>query len=268
MFSVVAAWAFVWRTLDIEPESRGVLGESHAETITPVLEHIVRPPTTEGERNAVLSQRALAEPDPRLPVIAAAKPPPRSLLAREFNDVMASFPTDQPRVADLLSLFERFASFAIVDPGSVTVERNQEGDLILARGSIAIWDLSGRFRIDPDGNYIEFVCMLDEGSWSPGILQFAFKEGGSGARGCRAMVEFQRKQDPDATRRPGEEYVGWIIETNGITARARPRTMPPVDDTLRNSGAGRQQPFEFPWAPSYTSGFDDWQQLLKEWTSR
>src|SRR5688572_4292186 len=93
-----------------------------------------------GQRTAALAHHDESTPAAELRQATASesRSSARSPLAQDLDHVAASFLTSQPRVTDLLDLVGQMASVATVEPDSVTIQRNQEGGLLSARGTLAI----------------------------------------------------------------------------------------------------------------------------------
>lgn len=267
--STLAAGAFLWRTWGVEAE-RGATGrEPHPTIPAREPERMGQAVTTVGERTAVLPQpgnvpEGVAHASNAFP----ADPRPCSPLARSLDEVAASFLTELPRVTDLLPLVGHLASLAVIDPDSVNVVRNPAGDLVSARGALAIDDLRGRFLIDQDGIQVAFTRRLSDGPWDRYDLLIGLQEEESVAGGCHATVSFHLEEGQDVASHQGHVLTGWAVGTDPVSGTlARPLTMTRIGDTWRIGGSENVQPQEFALRSSYSAGFDAWLRLLKSCTS-
>lgn len=230
-------------------------------------------PALGGNRTEVLAQPGEAAPVTEIPssVVAERSVPQilRSPLALQLEEVTDSFLTERPRVVELLGLVELMATRAVVDPESMSLQRNPDGDLTFARGTLSIADVRGKFLVDQDGYSIVFV--VEDGSWSQRHVRITFQEGDSGPRACHTIVQFDpapHEAPPDALAGNRELLIGWSLGAGpeAIGTWARPITSSAAEGEWIGDPAG-VQPQEFPWV-SATGGFDVWWRLLKSCTSQ
>jgi hypothetical protein len=229
----------------------------------------------EGETSTREDQGTLAKP--RQPAHSTAGAPPASdparaepagdsALARRLEAVAASFLTDQPRVADLLALCEELASLAAVDPDSLQVVRDADGEVRFIRGALAIGDLRGTF-LDEDGTYqVRISSAQTQPPWGGRDLALTFGEEPSATRECHVTVQFQPRAGEPASRHlaEGEErLVGWGVGISPTTgAVARPLTLRAEGDAWQiGEGVGWRE-LELPWI-SGARGFEAWRRLLQ-----
>lgn len=201
--------------------------------------------------------------EPRLAQTAESPPVPRSPFARDLDAVAASFLTASPRVTDLLDLVEKLAAGAVVAPDSVTIQRDEEGELLSARGAFAIGDVRGTFHVDRDGYRVLIRSAVGDASWSQRDIQISFEEDESGPRGCHALVQFHPGTDANDAGAGDEKLVGWSVGASpGLGANARPLTLGLTQGEWRIRDSSRLQVQEFPWL-SDIEGFRSWLERLK-----
>src|SRR5262245_26675435 len=264
---LLAAVALGWRALSGSP-----VAPASPPALAPVEEPQPPsiPPATGGERTAVLAEPGEAAPAASPPALpsAPAPAPAGSPLARELDRIAASFLTEAPAVGALLDLVELTAARAVVPPESVTIQRTSTGDLLSARGSLAIGDVRGSFRIDQDSFGIEFAAGTDDPRWSRRVLHITFQADGEGPRACHAIVQFEPASGGALLGEPlpeREALIGWSVGTSleGGTV-ARPLTLHAVEGAWTVGDSEDVAPQELPWV-SGMHGFEAWLRLLEPW---
>lgn len=264
---MIAAWAVAWRFLGARP---GPADERTRPDAT------VRAPR-KGDSHA--GQDPLAVP--RVPAVSsgepsqAAPPPsgsadPGSPLAQSLARVTESFLTTDPRVAELLALSQDLAAGASVDPESVQVQRDEEGQLRFSRGTLLVGDLRGTFLIE-EGVYVVRFSTPGEAQWGQRDLQLTFQDGLSQAAGCQATVQFHPRTDEPASRHvaPGEaKVVGWGLAISPETGSvAQPLVVGASGDAWQIEAGREQDALQLPWI-SGTASFDAWLRLLRPYAER
>jgi hypothetical protein len=261
--------ALAWRSYSERPGVDVLPAPEVAVVPEPGLEQGRTEVPASGQRTAQPGE-AMAEPPatvPPVPAVVEEPRPARSTLALDLDQVARSFLTEQPRATELLDLLAYLATLAEVDPDAVTVQRGPEGELLSARGTLAIGDLAGTFLVDPDGTVVELTSELDDAAWQRCTVHVTFQGGDSGPRGCHAVVQFHpRAEVPAAGER--DELVGWSVGTSAETGTvARPLTLGASGDTWTLVDSGRIAAQEFPWH-SATAGFEAWRRLLEPFLAR
>lgn len=218
---------------------------------------------------------------PRQPVVPSSEPRPEvdprpsgsadsgSRLARELEEVMGSFLTSQPRVADLLGLSHDLAAQARVDPESVQVERDGDGGLRFARGTLLAEELRGTFLIEEGLFLVRFSTTAGDAPWGQCDLQITFGEPLSASG--QVSVQFHSRTGEPASLHLGpeqERLVGWGVSVSPETgAQARPTTVSASGDAWQ-IGSGRGfEALELPWITG-TASFEAWLRLLQPYTER
>jgi len=269
---VLASGAIAWCAFGANREDDSARGVQH--TTAAGREPEPRPSDSPviGQRTEVLVHHEASPPadEPQAEVAGEAMPVRRSPLAMDLDNVAASFLTAQPRVTDLLDLVEQMASQAVVEPDSVTIQRSQAGELLSARGALAIGDLRGTFQIDPDGYRIMIRSGTGDAPWSQRDIHINFEESDSRPRGCHALVQFHPgpvEPSSGALVADDEKLVGWSVGTSLVAGtQARPLTLSMAEGEWRISDSERLQAQEFPWV-SETEGFTAWLRLLEPYAS-
>ena len=146
-----------------------------------------------------------------------------------MREIQDSFLGDAPRAAELLQRIEELAQRAVVDPASVTIQRDAAGAVVLGRGNLAVGDLPGRFHVE-DGTYrIQFTEATKTDPWIRRNLQIAFERPEGRPTRCVAVVQFETDESAPASTPPGggaERLSGWTIEVApGTGAWLRPLTV-------------------------------------------
>src|SRR5687768_16500728 len=112
----------VWQSLNTWSVSRAVRRDAYPGASPSESQNMTSGQSGEEERAVLASALLTREMSPPSPV-ATTELVPRSSIARELDEVMASFLTEKPRVVELLGLVESLAARAVVDPGSLRVGR-------------------------------------------------------------------------------------------------------------------------------------------------
>ena len=193
-----------------------------------------------------------------------------SPLERELADVTGSFLTSQPRVADLLDLSHELAASASVDPESVQIERDEEGGLRFARGTLLVGDMKGTFLFEEGLYIVRFSGAASDLPWGQRDLQITFMEGSGSAVACRAVVQFEPSpaESASAHLRPEEErLIGWTLSISPETgSEIRPMSVSASGDEWRIGSRREGEVRELPWI-SNTASFDAWLRLLEPLTA-
>lgn len=194
-----------------------------------------------------------------------------SPLERALADVTGSFLTSQPRVADLLDLSHELAASSSVDPESVQVERDEEGALRFARGTLLVGDMKGTFLFEEGLYIVRFSGAASDLPWGQRDLQITLSESQSQATSCQASVQFHPREEELASRHLGageEKLAGWGVSVSPETgALARPMTVSASGDAWQIGSGRGVEALELPWI-SGTTSFEAWLRLLRPYTER
>jgi len=239
--------------------------------VAPVSEPRTEPRASEPETEVGM------RPAPRQPSAPSEPPTPqaqgpaasdaRSPLARELDEVAASFLTEQPRAADLLRRIHELAAVAVVEPESVELQRDEEAALRSVRGTLSAGDLRATFLIEEHGFHVTFSGAVGEAPWMQRDLQISFQDDPAGAANCHATVQFQ-PLGASATEAAGERIAGWSLRVSPETgSQAQALTVAAVGGEWRIGDGSSVPPQELPWL-SQTGAFDAWLRLLRPYAER